>query len=135
MIPRLVFAGFLLGHAMIHGAFLSRRPPATPGGPPWPFDLGHSWLLDRLGAGPRVNRLVGTALVAATIAGFALAALAALGVGPAVLWPAGIAIGAVGSLGVLVLFFHPWLLLGVAIDLVLLWAALVAGWTPDALGA
>ena len=135
MIPRLVFAGFLLGHAMIHGGFISRRPPATPGGPPWPFDLGHSWLLDRLGLGGGASRLLGTALVAATIAGFALAALATFGVMPAVLWPAAVVIGAVASLSVLVVFFHPWLLLGVAIDLVLLWAALVAGWTPDSLGA
>ncbi len=135
MIPRLVFAGFLLGHAMIHGGFISRRPPATPGAPPWPFDPGHSWLLERLGFAGATGRLLGTALVAATIAGFALAALATFGVMPAVLWPAGVAIGAVASLGVLVVFFHPWLLLGVAINLVLLWAALVAGWTPDSLGA
>jgi hypothetical protein len=31
------------------------------------------------------------------------------------------------------LFFHPWLLLGIAIDLVLLWAV-VSGWRPFALG-
>jgi sterol desaturase/sphingolipid hydroxylase (fatty acid hydroxylase superfamily) len=133
MIPRLVIAGFLLGHALIHGGFISRRPPGAPGAPPWPFDLGHSWLLDRLGAGPGANRLVGSALVAATIGGFALGALATLGIVPAVLWPAGVAIGAVASLGVLVLFFHPWLLLGVAIDVLLLWAALGAGWNPDSL--
>lgn len=135
MIPRLVLAGFLLGHAMIHGGFVSRRPPATPGAPPWPFDLGHSWLLDRLGVGPGATRVVGTTLVAATIAGFALAALAALRIGPAVLWPAGVALGAAASLAVLVLFFHRWLVLGVAIDLLLLYAGFVAGWTPDSLGA
>jgi hypothetical protein len=39
----------------------------------------------------------------------------------------------VGPLGLLILFFHPWLALGVAIDVVLLWAVLGARWTPDAL--
>jgi hypothetical protein len=36
---------------------------------------------------------------------------------------------------VLVLFFHPWLVLGMAIDLVLLWAVLVNGWEATAIGA
>ena len=29
-------AGLLLGHGLIHGAYLSPGPPATAGGPPWP---------------------------------------------------------------------------------------------------
>jgi hypothetical protein len=39
----------------------------------------------------------------------------------------------VASLGVLVLSFRPWLVLGVAIDLVVLRAALVARWAPEGL--
>ena len=42
MLPRLVLAAFLLGHAAIHAGYLSPRPAATVGGPPWPFDLTHS---------------------------------------------------------------------------------------------
>jgi hypothetical protein len=34
----------------------------------------------------------------------------------------------------LVLFFHPWLVAGVGIDLALLWAVVVADWTPASLG-
>jgi hypothetical protein len=33
--------------------------------------------------------------------------------------------------GLLLLYFHPWLLLGVAIDLMLVWSVLVANWTPE----
>jgi hypothetical protein len=132
VIPRLVVAGLLLGHALIHGGYLARAP-ATAGGPPWPFQLGHSWLLGRLGLEGAAARLLGTALVALTVGGFGLAALAAVGVAPGTMWAAGVAAGAAASLGLLVLFFHPWLALGVAIDLVLLWAVLGAGWTPDAL--
>jgi hypothetical protein len=76
-------------------------------------------------------RTLGYALVAATLAGFALAALATVGLLPAGLWSVGVAIGSVASLAMLGLFFHPWLVLGLAIDLVLLWAVLVQNWVPE----
>jgi hypothetical protein len=128
---KLLVAAFLLAHGAIHAAFISPRPPATAGGPAWPFDLGHSWVLAPLGLDPAVGRLLGVALVALTLGGFALAALSALGIGPAGLWPAAVTIGAIASIALLALFFHPWLVLGVAIDLVLLWAVLVANWEPE----
>jgi hypothetical protein len=134
VIARLGLAGLLLGHALIHLGYLSPRPQATAGGPPWPFELGRSSLLAPLGFGADAGRLIGVALVVLTIAGFVLAALATVGILPTQLWPAAVAFGAVASLGVLVVFFHPWLLLGVAIDLVLLWAALAPGWSPETLG-
>jgi hypothetical protein len=130
MIPRLLFAGFLLAHGAIHASFLSPRPPATAGGPAWPFELARSWVLTPLGVQPETARLLGMALVAATVGAFALAALAATGPLPAELWGPTTAVGAVASLALLVLFFHPWLVLGLAIDLGLLWAVFVASWTP-----
>jgi len=133
MIARLLIAGFVLAHALVHAAYLAPRPPVTAGGPAWPFELNGSWLLGRLGLDGELGRILGIALVALTIGGFALAALAAAGIAPAGTWAAGIAVGAVASLGVLVLFFHPWLVLGVAIDLGLLWVALASRWTPEAL--
>jgi hypothetical protein len=131
MIGTWATAAFLLAHALIHVAYLAPRPAATAGTPPWPFDLGRSWLLGGLGARPDVTRWLGMALVAATLAGFGLAALAALGIGPAGLWSAVLTLGAIASLGVLILFFHPWLVVGLAIDVLVLWAVLVAGWAPD----
>jgi hypothetical protein len=50
---------------------------------------------------------------------------------PATMWPVGTVAGAIASIALLVLFFHPWLVLGLAIDFVLLWAVLVARWEPD----
>ncbi len=131
MTARLVIAGLLLAHGLIHTAFLVPRPPVTAGAPAWPFELDQSWLLGQLGAGSETTRLLGIALVAATVAGFALAALAAFGFGPSGLWSGALVLGAVASLGVLVLYFHPWLVLGIGIDLVLLWAALIARWAPE----
>lgn len=91
VISRLILTAFILAHTLIHVAFLGPRPPATAGGPPWPFELGHSWILD-----PQP-------------------------------------VGSVGSLALLLSYFHPWLLLGVAIDLGLIWSVLILGWTPQGL--
>jgi hypothetical protein len=126
----LLVAAFLLAHAAIHFAFVSPRPPATAGGPPWPFDLGRSPVLSPLGVGTDLTRTVGLALVVVTVAGFALAALAAVGVVPNGLWQPAVVIGAVASIGVLGLFFHPWLVLGIAIDIGLIWAVTIASWQP-----
>jgi hypothetical protein len=131
MLPRLLFAAFVLAHGVIHASFLAPRPPATAGGPTWPFELARSWVLTPLGIQPETTRLLGMALVAATIATFALAALAAAGFIPGELWGPASAAGAVASVALLVLFFQPWLVLGVVIDLGLLWAVLIAGWRPQ----
>jgi hypothetical protein len=131
MLARLLVAAFLLGHASIHAGFLSPAPAATVGGPQWPFSLDDSWLLSRLGIGPFVYRPLAFALFALMLGGFALAALAAVGLLPVGIWSATVTIGAVASSALLILFFHPWLVLGVAIDVALLWAVLVAAWAPN----
>src|SRR5262245_34871859 len=130
MVIRLLVAGFLLAHAAIHIAFIAPAPPATAGGPAWPFTTGDSWLFGRMGISPGPSRLIADALVALTIAAFALAGLVAVGVVPAALWSPVVIVGAAASLGLLVAFFHPWLALGIAIDLGLVWAVHYAGWTP-----
>ena len=126
----IVVAGLLLGHGLIHVGYLTPQPVAKPGAPAWPFHLDRSWALGRLGLDPAMLRVLGTALVVVAIAGFALAASASIGVGPAWLWSFGLALGAVASLATLGLYFHWWLVLGIGIDVVLLWAVVIAGWTP-----
>jgi hypothetical protein len=134
MFVRLAFAAVLLAHALIHVSFIAPPPPATAGGPSWPFSTRESWLFTRLGIGPDTGRVLALALVATTCAGFLLAALCVFGVVPGGIWAPAIVIGAVSSLGLLIACFHPWLALGVGIDLVLLWAGLGAGWSPIASG-
>ena len=133
MVAPLLVAGFLVAHALIHASYLSPRPPATAGGPEWPFELGRSWLLSGLGTTVIAARVIGITLIALTIVGFAIAASAAVGIAPASLWRPGVAIGALASVATLLLFFHPWLVLGLAIDLVLLWGVVVARWSPPGL--
>ena len=122
MIPRFVLVGFLMAHAAIHLGFVTPAPPAAPGAPPWPFDLGRSWLLSPLGIDPSLLRVIGFALFAAIVAGYALALIASVASLPADLMGIGIIVGSAASLVLLLLFFHPWLMLGVAIDIALLWA-------------
>lgn len=133
MLVRLLIAAFLLAHAAIHAGFVSKRPPAKPGAPPWPFDLGRSWLLVRLRVPGGAVRVLGLGLVASTIGGYALAALITLGILPAGAWGATVSVASIASLVLLVVGFHPWLVVGVAIDVLLLWVAQVADWTPDLL--
>jgi hypothetical protein len=135
VLVKLLLAVFLFAHGAIHLTYLSPRPPATASGPSWPFALDRSWALSPLGVEPRVLRVIGIALAVVTLAAFTLAAASALGVVPQALWTSAVALGAAASLGLLVIFFHPWLILGVAIDLALLGATLIARWTPDGLGS
>ncbi|HEY7968973.1 MAG TPA: hypothetical protein VID95_03195 [Candidatus Limnocylindrales bacterium] len=126
MLVRLAVAALLLAHAGIHVALLAPPPRSTAEGPLWPFSTSGSWLFGRLRVRDETARLVAFVLVATTIAGFSLAALSVIGVLPAGTWPPAVAIGAVSSIGLLLVFFHPWLALGIGIDLVLLWAS----WSP-----
>lgn len=131
MIARLLVAAFLVAHAAIHAGFLSPRPAEVAGAPTWPFDLGRSWVLTPIGVQAEALRPVGMALFVVTLGGFALGAVATLGLLPATVWSAAVMVGAVASMALLVLFFQPWLVLGVVIDAVVLWTVLVIGWSPS----
>ena len=131
MIIELLVAGFLVAHGLIHALYLTPPPPpAETGGPAWPFVLERSWLLSPVGLGPGVTRTIGTALIGVTVGGFGLAAIAGLGVLTATLWVPAVVIGTVASLVLLGLFFRPWLVLGVGIDVALLYAVVVGDWVP-----
>jgi hypothetical protein len=118
------FAGFLLAHGGIHASFLAPRPPAKEGGPAWPFEVTHSWLLTPLGLSARVLRSLAIALVALTLCGYALAALGILGFLSSDLTAIAVTVASLSSILLLFLFFHPWLIVGVAIDLALIWIAM-----------
>lgn len=122
---------FVAAHGLIHTSYL--RPTPADAAPSWPFDMSRSWAVTALGLPAGSVRAVGIALVAVTVIGYLGAALAAVGVAGS-LWAPAITIASVGSIALLALCFHPWIVLGFAIDAVLLWAVLVQGWHPDVLG-
>lgn len=131
--PAPVIALFLAAHGLIHASFLG-RPPATAGGPEWPFSLAGSWALTPLGLDAAASRLVGLGLIAVVVAGYLLGAVAYLGIGPEAVFVPAVVVASVASLVLLAVFFHPWLVLGLAIDAVLLWAVLGNGWLPGGAG-
>jgi hypothetical protein len=128
---KLLLAGFLAAHGLIHASFLSPTPPATAEGPPWPFEMAKSWLVTQAGLNAGQVSVVGTVLVALTVTGFGLAALGAAGwIVPAELWRPLIVGSVAASTLLLALFFHPFLLLGFLIDAVIVWAVFVLSWNP-----
>lgn len=128
---RILIGLALLAHALIHAGYLSPAPPRTAGGPPWPFEMSSSWVVTTAGLHPDAVRPLGTALVVVTMLAFAAAGLATIGIGVSPEWWRWLVIvGAVASALTLVLFFHPWIVLGLLIDAVLLYLVLVGGWSP-----
>ena len=133
---RVLFGLFLVAHGLIHTGFVTRAPAASPGAPEWPFAMGRSWLISGAGIDEAVIRALGTALVLVTLVAFVGAGLAWFGfLVPAEWWPAFVIVGSIASIGLLLAFFHPWLILGLAIDLVLLYLVIGSGWTAEASAA
>jgi len=121
----------ILGHGLAHIPFVVPGPePASEaaGQLEWPFDLGRSWLVGRIGVEPSVVRVAGRLLTAITIVTALLAALATAGILiPAAWWSGLVAALAISSALLLAIAFSPTFVIGVAIDLALLWLALVSG--------
>lgn len=132
---KLLLGAFVIAHGLIHASFLSPAPPRTASGPEWPFEMSRSWLVTIVHVDPGLVRILGIALVAVTVGAFVLAGMSALGLAvPAAAWQPAVLAGSVVSVATLAIFFHPWLVLGFVIDAALLWAALLAGWTPVDIG-
>lgn len=126
---------FLAAHGLIHASYLSPSP-RTAGGPDWPFTLTDSWLVTSAHLDAGLVRALGVALVTTTVILFVGAGLATVGwLVPHAWWASLVVGGAVASLATIALFFHPWLVLGLAIDLVLFWAVVVNGWEVGGVGA
>ena len=121
----LATGAFLILHGLVHLGYATPKPED----PKYPFVPERAWFV----AAARLEAPTARALFL-TVASLTILAFAAAGIGVfmgAGWWPAFAVAGSVSSLVVLVLGFHPWLVLGVAIDLAIL-AAVAAGW-PAAL--
>ena len=138
-VGRWVLAAILFGHGWVHLMFLFPRPAPSDGGKPatgkpatdWPFDLRASWIATRTGSGPGAFVAVGRLLVVVTFVLFALAALATAGIlVPAAWWQGLLVASSLASLAMLVVWFAPTLLLGILIDIALVWLAIAGPWSP-----
>lgn len=120
---RFLLGGFFVAHGPVHAA--AWASPTKRGS--MPFDPKHSWALSTLGLGPTARS------VAITLALLATAAFVAVGIGVWIGqgWWRPLAIGsAAGSFALMVLCFHPWLSLGVLLDVGIFAALLWTAWPP-----
>lgn len=131
-----LLAAFLMGHGWVHTMYVMRQPAAQPaaaaGGTEWAFPpLDRSWLLSPIGTPAAASQLLGRLLVAATVLLYTLAALATIPLlVPATLWATLIISGTIASAVLMLVFFHRNLVIGLAIDVVLLVVAALAVWSP-----
>lgn len=112
--------GFLALHGLLHLAIWLPKPAPDPAKPP-PFDPDHSGVLTAVHVPVQAARSLAIGLAAGACATYLLAAVAvALGTG----WAGAVAVAA-ALIGLLLkgLYFHPWLSLGVLLDLGVLAAA------------
>jgi hypothetical protein len=108
---RILFITFLAAHGLVHIAVWAMPKPADGKEPP--FDVAHSWLL-----GDARTLAISLAIVSA-----ALFVVAALGLFGQADWWRTVAVVAGGvSIGLMTLFFNPWLLAGWGLS-----AGLIAG--------
>ena len=121
---------FLVLHGLVHSGLAAAPVPNDPAPKPGAFftDPACSWFLTRLGFSSKAIAITGISLVALATFGFVLARLGVLGVaGLAGVWlQLGVASAAV-SLFLLAIFWHPWLVVGILIDIGILALPLVAG--------
>ena len=135
---KIALAIFLIAHGLVHAILAAAPNPSDPDAKPGAFftALERSWLLPRLGLNASTAQWIGILLVALVTLGFILAGLGLFGVpGINAVWRTAAIISTALSLLLLILFWHPWLVVGVLIDIGILVALLWADWPPaDMLG-
>ena len=125
---RTIFGVFLIVHGLIHAMWFIPEPD-NPGGPPWPFGLEDSWLLNAANAPESLVRGLAVTLAVLSVAGFVGAGLGVLGVpGLAGVWSVLTIASAVVSLLLVLLFWHLYFIVGLALDIGLLVATIGGRW-------
>jgi uncharacterized membrane protein YphA (DoxX/SURF4 family) len=124
---RVLAALFLIAHGLVHLLYLAPRPE---GDPNYPFVPEERWFAAAVGLAPSAAKAIaGTLAVASTIA-LMIAGVALLA--NAELWKPAAVIGSVVSLVLMLLFLHPWLVFGIAIDAAII-ASVVSWHVPASL--
>ena len=128
---KIVLAIFLIAHGLVHAGLAAAPNPSDPGAKPGAFftTLERSRLLPKMGLNAATIKWVGIILVLMSTFGFVIAGLGMFGViGLVTIWRIIAIISACISLLLLILFWHPWLPVGVLINIGILLALLWAKW-------
>jgi hypothetical protein len=128
---KILLALFLIALGLVHAGLAATPNPNDPDSRPGSFftSISRIWLLPQLGLNAAAVQWTGIILVALATLGFVLAGMGVFGVsGSTAVWRTVAVVSACVSLLLLALFWHPWLIVGVLIDVGLLIALLWAKW-------
>ena len=133
---RILIGLFFIAHGLVHSGLAVAPIPNDPVSKPFAFFTAptRSWLLSNMGMSESVIRNVGLILVALATLTFVMAGLGVLGVpGLYAIWRTVTVVSAIPSLLLLGVFWHPWLVIGAALDLGILISLLWAHWPPQSM--
>lgn len=117
---RILVGIFLIAHGLVHSGLAAAPVPNDPASKPGAFftDATRSWLLSEIGLSVYTIRITGIVLVILTTLSFLAAGLGVLGVaGFDSIWRVMTILSACLSLLLLGIFWHPWLVVGVLINI------------------
>ncbi len=136
---RIALGIFIIAHGLVHSILAVAPNPADPDAKVGLFfaSVDRSWILPRLGLNPGVIQAIGVILVALSTLGFLLAGLGILGVGGlSMIWRTVAVVSSIISSLLLIIFWHPWLPVGLVIDVLTVVGLLVIKWPPvDLIGS
>jgi hypothetical protein len=129
-----LLAVLVFAHGWVHLMFVFPKPEGSgnyAGVSEYPFDFGRSWLIRRAGLETGLVRGIGLAVMAVTFGLSLLAAFSTVGIIVPVDWWAGLMVAAaVASTVTLMLFFSPALILGFAINALMVVLVVSGSWSP-----
>jgi hypothetical protein len=112
---RTVVGLLLIAHGLVHLLYLMPRPEDDPS---YPFVPETRWSARLVGLGPSTAKIVAVSLAVAVAVVLLVSGIALFA--DANIWKVAAATGSLLSLALLLLFFHPWLTIGIAIDAAIL---------------
>jgi hypothetical protein len=106
---------FLIAHGLVHLLYLAPRPEDDDR---YPFVPEDRWSARLLGLQPRAAKAIAGGLAVIVAATLSIAGIAVIA--DASMWEPAAVVGAALSLATLLILFHRWLTIGVAIDVAIL---------------
>ncbi len=126
-----IVALFLILHGLVHGILALVPNPDDPDAGFASF-FSRSWLLTGLGLSESTGKPIAIILAAIATIGFIATGLALLGILVPYDWWSVLAVASAAiSLFLLVIFWHPYLIIGILIDAVILVTILFTDWSPE----
>jgi hypothetical protein len=136
---QILFGVFLILHGLVHAGLAAAPIPNKPNSKPGAFftDVTRSWLLSGMKLSASTIRVTGMLLVALTTLGFVVAGLGVLGIaGLESIWRMTAVISSGLSLLLLLVFWHPWLIVGGLINVGMIISLLWVHWpSPGLIGS